>query len=89
MDDIIFCKGGTHEKRLCYKMQILSISMEKFGVPKVKNVASLYYEQCDGHVKEGLDCPSVEIKKFKCFLAKYCMDDIFKCLHLNYIFVVF
>ena len=69
-DDIVFYKGGTHEKRLFDQMQILSINIEQFGVPKVKNIASPCYEQCDGHVKEGLHCPSVEIKEFRYFLIK-------------------
>ena len=80
-DNIVFYKGGTHEKRLCDQMQIISINIEQFGVPKVKNISSPCYEQCDGHVKEGLHCPSVEIKKFRYFLSKYCKEDIYKLLH--------
>ena len=70
MDDIVFYKGETHEKHLCDKMQILSINIEQFGVPKLKLIASPCYEQCDGLVKEGLHSPSVGIKKFRYFLSK-------------------
>ena len=56
-----------HKKRLCDQMQILLINIEQFGVPKVKNIALPCYEQCDGHVKEGLHCPSVEIKNLDIF----------------------
>ena len=80
-DNIVFYKNGTHEKRLCDQMQILSINIKQFGVPNVKNISSSCYEQCDGHVKEGLHCPSVEIKKFRYFLSKYCKEGIYKLLH--------
>ena len=81
-DDIVFHKGGTHEKRLCDQMQILSINMKQFGVPRVKNITSPYYKQSDGYVKEGLHCPSKEIKILRYFLSKYCKEEIFKWLYV-------
>ena len=65
----IAAKSKLYFKNILQKTILLFIKVEswKFEVPTVKNIPSPYYEQYDGHLNKGLDCPSVEIEKFRYF----------------------
>ena len=71
-------KGGHHEKDILDFLEIPSINLEDFGVPKVGELIEKYSydeeESCGKHKLSGVHCPREEVMMFDWWLTRFCWD---------------